>query len=67
MDIDFLVTERKRQENPKMSQQDLADQIGVSKTTMCAYESGKQKVSIDVFERWCSELGYQVQVIKKLK
>jgi transcriptional regulator with XRE-family HTH domain len=39
-----------------MSQRDVGDVLGLDNATICMYESGRNRVSLGTFVRWCEAL-----------
>jgi transcriptional regulator with XRE-family HTH domain len=49
-----MYIERRRK---KLSQQKMADILGVSRATLSSYENGKFDMNIDSFSKFCNEVG----------
>ena len=54
--LDLLVQLRQRRD---MSQQDLADLLGIHRTQLCRWERGKRRVCLDDLQRWAHALGVE--------
>lgn len=48
----------------KLTQQDVADYLGVTKQAYFRYENGSRKLSIDVLNKLLSYYGYKIVIIK---
>jgi len=49
-----IFIERRRK---KLSQQKMADILGVSRNTLSSYETGKSDINMDSFSKLCNEVG----------
>lgn len=58
----YLAKERKAK---KISQQQLADRLGVSKTAVHYWETGKRTIFADQMLNYCEELGIDPQELVK--
>lgn len=50
-----------------LTQQELGDIIGVTAQRVSAIESGRNKISLSLFNKIINELGYELKTIKKNK
>lgn len=57
-----LTKERKLQ---KVSQQEIANVIGVSKSIISRLESGKSIPNYNFIEQYANKLGYEIRLLKK--
>lgn len=46
----------------KVSQQDIADIVGVSRSYFSQMENGKYNPSVDVLAKWCNALGCRLSI-----
>lgn len=60
--IESLVQVRKEK---KITQIDIANNLGVTKTTMCRYESGKREMPFSIVREYADCLGYEIRLLKK--
>jgi transcriptional regulator with XRE-family HTH domain len=49
----------------KIDQKHLLRILGINKTTMSRYESGKRKMPFDIILKYADYLGYEIRLLKK--
>lgn len=57
---DWAILLRDKRKIKRINQTFLAKKIGVSAMALSFFESGKRFPRIDIFEKWCSKLGFEV-------
>jgi len=49
-----------------LTQQNIADDIGISQRQVCRIENGEAHPKVDVLEKWCAALGITIRKLEKL-
>ena len=62
INIKTLRAERKAQ---KMTQKTVAEELGISETTMCFYDTGKWDIPLKLVNAYAELVGLEVMILKK--
>lgn len=46
----------------KLTQQEFSDIVGIDRTQLSKYETGKHQISLSVFLEWCEKLNAEFKV-----
>lgn len=59
---DFCAALRQRREELKLTQETVAEKIGVSAMGLSHWETGRRKIKISDLEKWSEALGYNIEI-----